>query len=49
MPSLKKGWRKYALTADPFYSHENLSHLKCSFDELKENSGIEHDLLEADQ
>ena len=39
----------FELTADPFCSHENLSHLKRSFDELKENSGIEHDLLEADQ
>ena len=31
---------------DPFYSNENITHLKKAIRDLKEGKGVEHELIE---
>ena len=39
----------FEVTADPFYSENNLSHLRRGIKALNEGKGIEHDLIEDEE
>ena len=39
----------FKIMADPFYSEENMSHLKKAIQDLKNEKGVEHDLIEVDE
>ena len=38
----------FEVSADPFYSAENMSHLKRSISALNEDRGVVHDLIDTD-
>ena len=38
----------FKITADPFYSEENMAHLKKAIKDLEEGKGVEHDLIEVE-
>lgn len=38
----------FEVTADPFYSRENLAHLEKSAKELREGKGTAHELIEVE-
>ena len=38
----------FKITSDPFYSEENMIHLKNGIQNLKSGKGVEHELLEVD-
>lgn len=39
----------FKITTDPFYSAENMVHLKKSIENLNNGKGIEHELIEVDE
>ncbi len=39
----------FKITTDPFYSAENMAHLKKSIENLNAGKGIEHELIEVDE
>ena len=39
----------FEVTADPFYSENNLSHLRRGIKALNDGKGIEHDLIEDEE
>lgn len=38
----------FKITTDPFYSAENIKHLKTAIDNLNNGKGIEHELIEVE-
>lgn len=38
----------FEVSADPFYSRENMAHLKRSISALNEDHGVVHDLVDID-
>ncbi len=38
----------FKIEVDPFYSEENMKHLKKSIKDLEEGKGVEHDLIEVE-
>ena len=38
----------FKIEVDPFYSEENMKHLKKSINDLEEGKGVEHDLIEVE-
>lgn len=38
----------FKITTDPFYSAENMTHLKKSIEDLENGKGVEHELIEVD-
>lgn len=39
----------FKITTNPFYSAENMAHLKKSIENLNDGKGIEHELIEVDE
>ena len=39
----------FEVSADPFYSEENMAHLRRAIDQLNAGRGVEHELLEDDE
>ena len=39
----------FKITGDPFYSEENMTHLKKAIKDLEDGKGIEHELIEVEE
>ena len=38
----------FKIAVDPFYSEENMKHLKKAINDLEDGKGVEHELIEAE-
>ena len=45
---VKEGKIPFIISTDPFYSEENMSHLRKSISDLENGKGVEHKLIEVD-